>query len=140
MLAEFATAAILATAAPVHSANAVKRWPHHPECHSQRCAHNADEAFNRRHHKRKPSGGTPMVASYFGGGSGACGGGSWGVASKTLACGTRLRICAASCAEATITDRGPYVAGRELDLTEDVALAIGFPMSAGVATVLVTIR
>jgi rare lipoprotein A (peptidoglycan hydrolase) len=37
-----------------------------------------------------------------------------------------------------VTDRGPYVAGRELDLTTEVAQSIGFPMSAGVAKVKVT--
>lgn len=81
-----------------------------------------------------------MVASYFAGGPGACGGGSWGVASKTLPCGTRLHICASQCADVPVTDRGPYIAGRDLDLTEQVARAIGFPMGQGVATVAVTIR
>lgn len=78
------------------------------------------------------------VASYFGGGSGACGGGSWGVAHRTLACGTQLTVCAASCASVTVTDRGPFIAGREFDLTEDVARAIGFDMSAGVASIRVS--
>lgn len=95
------------------------------------------------HHKHHPR---PhfrtAVASYFGGGGGACGGGSWGVANKTLPCGTRLTVCAARCVHVRVTDRGPYIAGREFDLTEDVARAIGpapwrdgFSMSAGVGTV-----
>lgn len=48
-----------------------------------------------------------------------------GVAHKTLACGTRLLLCAARCATATVIDRGPYVAGREFDLTAATKGAIG---------------
>jgi rare lipoprotein A (peptidoglycan hydrolase) len=87
------------------------------------------------------------MASYFGGGSGACGGGSWGVANKTLPCHTRLTICAAHCVQVSVTDRGPYIAGREFDLTTDVANAVGaapweggFSVSAGQGTVRVTVR
>jgi rare lipoprotein A (peptidoglycan hydrolase) len=40
-----------------------------------------------------------------------------GVASLSLPCGARLRLChEATCEEATVQDRGPYVEGRILDL------------------------
>jgi rare lipoprotein A (peptidoglycan hydrolase) len=59
----------------------------------------------------------------------ACGGiltsQTWGVAHKYLPCGTKLRICYRRCVTATVIDRGPYVYGRDLDLTYPVKLAIG---------------
>jgi rare lipoprotein A (peptidoglycan hydrolase) len=79
------------------------------------------------------------VASFYGYGGaseGACGElRADGVASRTMACGTRLVICAGRCATATVDDRGPYVAGRVFDLSESLASAAGFPFAAGVATV-----
>jgi rare lipoprotein A len=73
------------------------------------------------------------VASWYGpglyGNPLGCGGtltpGTFGVANKTLPCGTRVRLCAARCATAPVVDRGPYVAGREFDLTAPVRAAIG---------------
>jgi rare lipoprotein A len=50
---------------------------------------------------------------------------TWGVAHKSLPCGTRIRICMRRCVYARVVDRGPYVAGRDLDLTKPVADAIG---------------
>src|SRR3954465_14731809 len=44
--------------------------------------------------------------------------GTWAVAHKTLRCGTRLKICVRHvCHRARVQDRGPYVAGRDIDLT-----------------------
>ena len=41
-----------------------------------------------------------------------------GVAHRSLPCGTRLQICRRGrCVHARVTDRGPFVAGRTLDLT-----------------------
>jgi len=75
-------------------------------------------------------------ASYYGpglyGNGVACGGtlepGTLGVANKTLPCGTmvKLRYNGRSITVPVI-DRGPYVAGREYDLTEAVKDALGFP-------------
>jgi hypothetical protein len=71
-------------------------------------------------------------ASWYGGGGGlACGGtltsGTLGVANKTLPCGTlvTLRYNGRSI-RVPVIDRGPYVAGREFDLTEATKQAIGF--------------
>jgi hypothetical protein len=71
-------------------------------------------------------------ASWYGGGGGlACGGAltsaTMGVASKTLACGTlvTLRYNGRS-VRVPVVDRGPYVAGREFDLTEATKQALGF--------------
>jgi rare lipoprotein A (peptidoglycan hydrolase) len=56
-----------------------------------------------------------------------------GVAHKTMACGTRLLVCyGGRCIPAAVVDRGPYVAGREFDLTGGLAVALGF---GGVGTI-----
>jgi rare lipoprotein A (peptidoglycan hydrolase) len=62
--------------------------------------------------------------------------GTMGVANKTLPCGTmvKLRYHGRS-VTAPVIDRGPYVAGRDYDLTEAVKSRLGFP---GVGTVLAT--
>jgi rare lipoprotein A len=68
---------------------------------------------------------------YGGGGELACGGeltsATMGVANKTLPCGTEvtLRYDGRSVRVAVI-DRGPYVAGREFDLTEATKQTLGF--------------
>jgi hypothetical protein len=81
-------------------------------------------------------------ASYYGpglyGNGVACGGtllpSTMGVANKTLPCGTmvKLRYHGRS-VTVPVIDRGPYVPGRDYDLTEAVKRKLGFP---GVGTVL----
>jgi rare lipoprotein A len=64
-----------------------------------------------------------------------------GVANKTLPCGTHVRVClnpSGPCVDVTVVDRGPYVAGREYDLTEATARAIGF-LSRGVGLIWVAV-
>ncbi len=68
---------------------------------------------------------------YGGGGSLACGGtltnSTLGVANKTLPCGTRLTLrYEGRTVRVRVIDRGPYVAGREFDLTEATKRALGF--------------
>ena len=46
-------------------------------------------------------------------------------AHKSLPFGTKLRVCFRSCEVVTITDRGPYIHGRHLDLSEGTARRIG---------------
>ena len=58
-------------------------------------------------------------------------------AHKTLPFGTRLRVCFKRCAVVRVTDRGPFIAGRSLDLSKGAADAIGLT-SAGVGRVKVT--
>ncbi|HEX7353816.1 MAG TPA: septal ring lytic transglycosylase RlpA family protein [Mycobacteriales bacterium] len=59
-------------------------------------------------------------------------------ASKTLPLGSHLRVCYhGSCVTVLINDRGPYVAGRILDLSEAAAADIGLK-SAGVGWVTAT--
>jgi rare lipoprotein A len=71
-------------------------------------------------------------ASWYdvGGGSVACaglGGVTMGVANKTLPCGTHLTLrYGGRSVGVTVIDRGPYVAGREFDLTAPVKQALGF--------------
>ena len=46
-------------------------------------------------------------------------------AHKSLPFGTKLRVCYNGCEVVTITDRGPYIHGRHLDLSEGTARRIG---------------
>ncbi len=68
---------------------------------------------------------------YGGGGTLACGGtltsSTLGVANKTLPCGTMVTLRYGSHSlRVPVVDRGPYVAGREFDLTEATKDALGF--------------
>jgi len=81
-------------------------------------------------------------ASYYGpglyGNGVACGGtlmpGTLGVAHKTLPCGTRVKLrYHGHSVTVPVIDRGPYVAGRDYDLTEATKVELGFP---GTGTVL----
>jgi rare lipoprotein A (peptidoglycan hydrolase) len=76
------------------------------------------------------------IASFYGaplfGNGVACGGTlrPWtlGVANKTLPCGTKVVFQYGSRAiEVKVIDRGPYIAGREWDLTAATAVALHFP-------------
>ncbi len=51
---------------------------------------------------------------------------TWGVANKTLPCGTMLTLThGANTVRVPVVDRGPYVDGRELDLSPAVKAALG---------------
>lgn len=68
---------------------------------------------------------------YGGGGSLACGGSltssTLGVANKTLPCGTLVTLRYGSrSVRVPVVDRGPYVAGRDFDLTQATKQALGF--------------
>jgi rare lipoprotein A len=76
----------------------------------------------------------------FYGGHLACGGtltpGKLGVANKTLPCGTMVTLRhGRRTVRVPVIDRGPYVGGREFDLTSATKNRLGF---SGVGTVLVT--
>ena len=79
-----------------------------------------------------PAGG--MASSYGPGLYGnrlACGGRLWpsthAVAHRTLKCGTPLRVCWRNrCQRLLVRDRGPFVWGRSLDLTEAAVRRFGF--------------
>ena len=61
-------------------------------------------------------------------------------AHPSLPFGTKVRICSTStkkCATVRINDRGPYVHGREIDLSRAAAEAIGL-RGAGVGQVTIT--
>lgn len=75
-------------------------------------------------------------ASYYGpglyGNGVACGGtlepGTMGVANKTLPCGTKVKLrYHGRTVTVPVIDRGPYVAGRDYDLTTAVKERLGFP-------------
>jgi hypothetical protein len=72
-----------------------------------------------------------LASWYGGGGEMACGGeltsSTMGVANKTLPCGTRVTLrYGGHTVSVPVVDRGPYVAGREFDLTEATSRALGF--------------
>ncbi len=76
------------------------------------------------------------AASYYGpglyGGGLACGGtlmpGTLGVASKTLPCGAKVKLLyRGRTITVPVVDRGPYVAGRDFDLTAATRERLGFP-------------
>jgi len=75
----------------------------------------------------------PAVASWYGGGGTlACGGyltsQTLGVANRTLPCGTEVTLRYGNrTIRVPVIDRGPYVEGREFDLTEATKEALGFP-------------
>jgi hypothetical protein len=80
-------------------------------------------------------------ASYYGpglyGGALACGGrlnpGTIGVAHKTLPCGTKLTLRLGNRqVDARVIDRGPYVGGREFDLTAATKYRLGFGSTGNV--------
>jgi rare lipoprotein A len=77
----------------------------------------------------------PSLASWFtDGGATACGFHAYyGVANKSLPCGTKVTFrYGGRSVTATVEDRGPYVGGREWDLNQNTAAALGF---GGVGTV-----
>lgn len=95
-----------------------------------------DASRRYRVHGLRPSG-----ASYYGpglyGNGVACGGtltpSTIGVANKSLPCGTKVTIrYHRRTVVAPVIDRGPYVAGRDYDLTEAVRNKLGF---GGVGTI-----
>ena len=77
----------------------------------------------------------PALASWYeDGGTTACGfHAGLGVANRTLPCGTKVSFSyGGRTVTATVDDRGPYAGGREWDLNQTTAGALGF---AGVGTV-----
>jgi rare lipoprotein A len=77
----------------------------------------------------------PALASWYGpglyGGHLGCGGtldaGDLGVAHKTLPCGSKVTLRhGGRSVTVRVIDRGPYVGGREFDLTEATANRVGF--------------
>jgi hypothetical protein len=80
------------------------------------------------------------AASYYGpglyGGALACGGtlqpGTLGVANRTLPCGSKVKLrYRGRSVTVPVVDRGPYVGGRDYDLTEATRARLRFP-STGV--------
>lgn len=92
------------------------------------------------------SGGETGVASYYWQPQRVASGGwfnpdAWTAAHKTLPFGTRVRVTHlgnGNTVEVTINDRGPYIAGRIIDLSRRAAQAIGMTGS-GIARVRVDI-
>ncbi len=69
------------------------------------------------------------IASWYNdGGNTACGFHAGdGVANRTLPCGTKVAFrYGGRTVTATVDDRGPYVGGRDWDLNQNTAAALGF--------------
>lgn len=100
-----------------------------------------DPPRHRHHHRwrRDPDPMQVAIASWYSYGGvteGACG--SLlpnGVANRSLPCWTKLWMCATRCGIAVVDDRGPFVAGRDFDLSPGLATAIGFDLGAGVGPI-----
>jgi rare lipoprotein A len=75
-----------------------------------------------------------MASWYNDGGTTGCGFHAfYGVANRTLPCGSKVSfVHDGRSVTATVDDRGPYVGGREFDLNQNTAAALGF---GGVGTV-----
>jgi rare lipoprotein A len=75
------------------------------------------------------------MASVYGGRDGYCGSrtangervncSAMTAAHRRLPFGTRVRVCRSGCVTVRINDRGPWVRGRDIDLTPAAARAIG---------------
>jgi rare lipoprotein A len=75
------------------------------------------------------------VASVYGGADGHCGSrtangervncAEMTAAHRTLPLGSRVKVCHRGCVVVRINDRGPFVRGRQIDLTPAAARAIG---------------
>lgn len=91
--------------------------------------------LSRERYNREHAWSVSMASWYSKGDSGgrpACGLGwdqtarmPYGVANKTLACGSHVRMCSSRCVTATVADRGPYVGGRDFDLMPGLRDALG---------------
>ena len=83
------------------------------------------------------------VASVYGGSDGLCGSrtangermncGALTAAHRTLPFGSRVKVCHHGCIVVRINDRGPFVAGRHIDLTPAAAQAIGISSTGQVS-------
>lgn len=83
----------------------------------------------------------PMVASFYGSESGSrtASGARFNpngltAAHRTLPFGTKLKVCLHGCVVVTVDDRGPFIKGRHLDLSQGAARVIGLT-GRGVGTV-----
>jgi rare lipoprotein A len=70
------------------------------------------------------------VASYYSGGQLTANGERFNplgmtAAHKSMRFGTRLRVCRDGCVSVRINDRGPFIHGRDIDLSLAAARAIG---------------
>jgi hypothetical protein len=134
--------AVIKTTTKHHGGFAVSYRPKHSGSHRIRVYAGRNAAAGSDVSRRiRVTGLRPTHASYYGpglyGNGMACGGTLYrhtrGVAHKTLPCGTRVTIrYGRKTVVARVVDRGPYVAGREFDLTEATRDDLGF---GGVGTV-----
>jgi rare lipoprotein A len=83
------------------------------------------------------------MASVYGGSDGLCGShtangermncAALTAAHRTLPFGSRVKVCHNGCVVVRINDRGPFVAGRHIDLTPAAAHAIGISSTGQVS-------
>ena len=83
------------------------------------------------------------IASVYGGRDGFCGSrtangerlncSAMTAAHRRLPFGTRVRVCHSGCVTVRINDRGPFVRGRDIDLSPAAARAIGLSSTGRVS-------
>jgi rare lipoprotein A (peptidoglycan hydrolase) len=117
-------------------ADAASAAAHHGRArHAHPHPHHVRRQMRRRRHALEVVAMTPTVASwYYDAGNTACGfHAQYGVANRTLPCGTKVMLrYGGHSVTATVDDRGPFVYGRSYDLDQRTASALGM---WGVATV-----
>jgi len=121
VLVVLATTLLIAAAT---AADPLRRRSHDPGCRSVRCDRHIDRWLAELHrrwqrlHEQVHEGWATAVASWYDdAGATACGTHyARGLASRTLACGTAVRLCFHGCETAYVQDRGPFIAGRLFDL------------------------
>jgi rare lipoprotein A len=90
------------------------------------------------------------MASIYGGSDGLCGRptasgerlncAALTAAHRTLAFGTRVRVCHTGCVTVRINDRGPWVRGRHIDLSPAAARAIGLSQTGHITMTVDTLN
>jgi hypothetical protein len=133
VLVVLATTLVLAAAT---AGDSVRRRSHRhdPGCRTASCDHRVDawlaaryRAWRLRYLATHQPWSTAVASWFDDSGDTACGTHYLrGVASRTMGCGTAVRLCfRGSCEVAYVEDRGPFVDGRTFDLNPGARDAIG---------------
>jgi rare lipoprotein A (peptidoglycan hydrolase) len=97
---------------------------HHKGCNTHQC----DKRVAKKWAKKHPM--QTSLASWYGDGGATASGAhyKYGVAHKTIAFKTRIRMCYQSrCVTVKVQDRGPFISGREWDLNPAAKDALRCP-------------
>lgn len=118
------------SATPIRAAHKIPlRAARHRRKHHRRHRRHHHKRHHRRLYRAPAWDGTSTASWFDDSGSTACGTHyTYGVANKTLACGTSVTFGHdGAVVTAVVEDRGPYVAGRDWDLNAGLKSALGCP-------------